>query len=524
MSGTQAIDTKEARPRFMRELPPPVLTPELEAAIPKRIVAGPATLNTLRSAAATALRKTGLPHTGSEDFSFIRVGEFLPHLGPPALAALARLAGGLPSRADIEHQLVSEARESYVVLVDGAYVAELSKPGPDFQVAPLSQAIDALPEDAGENLIKMVSQETDAAAAMAMLFSDPLLIRVAAKRAPASPLLVLHFGTGSAHRSDAFLVYHGAKLSESRILVRHAVMGRAVEQAPEAGSKATGTMQNVHTMALLDEGASLKFIEAGPLQVQSGDGADASSAQASITAKAIQFRKLTARLDRDSRLLAVSAHTGSRLMRNAFSVDLAGEGAESEVNGATVLSDGRQSHNFVNVRHLVPHCVSRQHFKSVAADQSRSSVDGTIVVVPGAQQTNAYQLINNLMLSDEARADSKPRLMIHADDVKCSHGATSGKLDPAQQFYLESRGLPPQQARALLTIAFIAEVLEKSGKPGDGFRDGLDHALLDSLKHRLPSISAAPAPYAAAPAKSAATSAAQADGNAKGKGKGAGNG
>jgi Fe-S cluster assembly protein SufD len=156
------------------------------------------------------------------------------------------------------------------------------------------------------------------------------------------------------------------------------------------------------------------------------------------------------------------------------------------VNGATVLTGARQSHNFLRIRHLVPHCVSRQHFKSVAADQSKSSVDGTIFVAKNAQQTNAYQLINNLMLSDEARADSKPRLMIHADDVKCSHGATSGKLDPAQQFYLESRGLPPAQARALLTVAFIAEVLEKSGKPGDGFRDGLDHALLDILRTRLP--------------------------------------
>ncbi len=169
---------------------------------------------------------------------------------------------------------------------------------------------------------------------------------------------------------------------------------------------------------------------------------------------------------------------------------MAGEGAEAEVTGARVLPGSRQSHNFVRIRHLVPHCVSRQHFKSVAADQGRSSVDGTIIVVPGAQQTNAYQLINNLMLSDEARADSKPRLMIHADDVKCSHGATSGKLDPAQQFYLESRGLPPVRARALLTVAFIAEVLEKTGKPGEGFRDGLDHALLDSLKHRLPAVAA----------------------------------
>lgn len=490
MSGSQAPDihaaTAGAKPRYMRSEPLPQLPFELESAIPKRIVAGPAALNSLRSAAAAALRKAGLPHSGSEDFSFIRTGEFLPHLGPPAANALARLAGGLPSRADIERHLVSEARESFVVLVDGVYVPELSKPGTEYRVGLLAQA-DSLHKDSDEELVGMVSRETDAAAAMAMLFAEPLHVRLAAKAAPASPLLMLHFSSGSVQRSDSFLVYQGAKSSEGRILVRHAVMGRATEQPAEAGSKATGSMRNDHTLALLDESASLKFFEAGPVEALDADGRpETAGAPAAIAAKAIHFGKLTVRLGRNARLSAVSAHTGSRLTRHSFAIDLAGEGAEAEINGAAVLTGSRQSHNFVRIRHLVPHCVSRQKFKSVAADQSRSSVDGTIYVAPGAQQTNAYQIINNLMLSDDARADSKPRLMIHADDVKCSHGATSGKLDPAQQFYLESRGLPPARARALLTIAFIAEVLEKSGKPGEGFRDGLDHALLDSLRHRLP--------------------------------------
>src|SRR5690606_35951487 len=123
----------------------------------------------------------------------------------------------------------------------------------------------------------------------------------------------------------------------------------------------------------------------------------------------MRIAHVAARADRCSRPQGVSAHTGSGSTRNGFSIDLAGEGAEGEVNGAAVLTGNRQSHNFLRIRHLVPLCVSRQHFKSVAADQSRSSVDGTIYVAPGAQQTNAYQLINNLMLSDEARTESKPR-------------------------------------------------------------------------------------------------------------------
>ena len=509
MSEPTALATK---PRFMREEPRPAITPSQEAAIPRWIAEGPAALANFRSAAFSALKRTGLPHTGSEDFSFIRVGEFLPHLGPPAEAASgagptaeaseeaaakarARSEAALPGAEAIERQLVAEAAQSYLVLVDGNYLPGLSKPGSDFRIATLSQTGPVVTAPVREALLRIASEETDAVAALGMIFArDPLVIETAAKTAPEKPLLLLHFHTGSGVRSDAVILYHGGTLSEASLLVRHASLA---DGSTPPGAVATGSMENVHTVVLLDPGASLKFLEAG---ASAGPGASSGAGDSSLI-RDIHFRKLTARLDRGSRLLAVSAHTGSRLTRNSFSVDLAGEGAEAEVNGATVLTGSRQSHNFVRIRHLVPHCVSRQHFKSVAADQTRSSVDGTIYVAEHAQQTNAYQLINNLMLSDEARADSKPQLRIHADDVKCSHGATSGKLDPAQQFYLESRGLPPAQARALMTVAFIAEILEKAGKAGmaasvrpesagadarESFRAILDHALLDTLKQRLP--------------------------------------
>jgi Fe-S cluster assembly protein SufD len=210
----------------------------------------------------------------------------------------------------------------------------------------------------------------------------------------------------------------------------------------------------------------------------------------------MNFHKVTALVERDARFFTLTACTGAKLARNAYAVDLRGQGAEVEIDGATVLAGVRQAHHFVQVRHLVPHGTSRQHFKTVAADRSRASVDGTIIVSEGAQLTNANQLINNLMLSDEARADSKPRLLIHADDVKCTHGATAGKLDPDQQFYLESRGLSAPQARTLLTLAFIAEVLERADRAlgiangpslpaGSGFRAHLDATLLATLKRRL---------------------------------------
>ncbi len=473
------------KPSFMRLEPHPALTPALEAEASRWIADTGATttdLADIRSAAYAALRKIGLPNSGTEDFTFIRVGEFLPPLGPPALARIAEgaasksLARNLPATDLIQSLIFPESKESFVVLVDGRYAPDLSQPGRDFQVTSLGASLrEGSPDRASlaQSLLSAIAEETDAAAALAMLFSaEPVLIECAPKAAPKAPLQILHYRTSASfplmgtvegkpgNRCDAFVIIHAGKLSESQILVRHAGAGAAGE---------AGAMLNTQTLAIVEEAASLRFFESG------------------VDDDSIHFRKLTARLARDSRLLAVSAHTGSRLTRNSFAVDLLGEGAEAEVDGAAVLIGKRQSHNFLRMRHLVPHCSSRQHFKSVAADLSRSSVDGTIIVAVDAQGTNAYQLINNLMLSDDARTDSKPQLMIHADDVKCSHGATTGKLDPAQQFYLESRGLSATQARTLLTVAFIAEILDKVGNTVPGFRSTLEHALLDSLKLRLPS-------------------------------------
>jgi Fe-S cluster assembly protein SufD len=473
------------KPRLMREEITPELPAALETAVQDHLDASPPGLVGVRLSAAAALRRIGLPHSGAEDYSFIRVGDLLPHLSQAEGSAAAQ-PRPLPTAGELENWIYPEAKDNLVVLLDGAFVPQLSRVSEDYFVAPLE---DSAPPDSPlpgmhlrfqglhaifmSRIENMLEEEYDAPAALAALFAaQPLLVRVPAKRVAAAPLQILHLSTGT-HRRDSFVILHAGAQSESRILIRHERFSASQDPAGPAG------MENVHTMAVLEDGASLRFLE---------QGIDSSAA-----GRDMHLRKLSVRLERDARLIAVTAHTGSRLTRASFGIDLAGEGADAELNGASVLSGTRQGHYHVRLRHLVPHGTSRQMFKTVAADQARASVDGTIIVAVDAQQTNAGQRIHNLMLSDEARADSKPRLMIHADDVKCSHGATAGKLDPVQQFYLESRGLPPEQARSLLTVAFIAEALGKAGNPGEPFRAALDHALLDGLRARLPRSGAAPA-------------------------------
>jgi Fe-S cluster assembly protein SufD len=141
-------------------------------------------------------------------------------------------------------------------------------------------------------------------------------------------------------------------------------------------------------------------------------------------------------------------------------VRLSGEGAEANIYGAYVCGDAERVKIAVNVHHDVPHCNSRQLFKGIAGGSSRMDFYGKIVVAQDAQRTEAYQENHNILLSDGAKVDTKPQLEIYADDVKCSHGATIGRLNEEEQFYMRSRGISLEDAKVLQMISFIAPVLE----------------------------------------------------------------
>ncbi len=141
-------------------------------------------------------------------------------------------------------------------------------------------------------------------------------------------------------------------------------------------------------------------------------------------------------------------------------VELAGEGADALLCGAYVCGDSEKVKIAVDVLHKVPLCTSRQMFKGIAGGKSRVDFYGKIVVAPDAQKTEAYQENHNLLLSDDAKVRTRPQLEIYADDVKCSHGATVGKLNEDEQFYMRSRGISLEDARLLQMVSFVSPVLE----------------------------------------------------------------
>lgn len=158
-----------------------------------------------------------------------------------------------------------------------------------------------------------------------------------------------------------------------------------------------------------------------------------------------------------------SVHTfsfGGNITRNNLNFYHQGERVESTLKGITIIGDKQLVDHYTLVRHAEPNCESHQNYKGIFDDNATGVFNGKIYVEKEAQKTDAFQQNNNILLSDKASINAKPQLEIFADDVKCSHGCTIGQLDESAMFYMQSRGIPKKEAKALLMYAFSNEVIE----------------------------------------------------------------
>ena len=146
--------------------------------------------------------------------------------------------------------------------------------------------------------------------------------------------------------------------------------------------------------------------------------------------------------------------------RIPLTIDLTGAHSEVRLSGIYLCSGHDEVTFDITMHHRTGDCCSRQIFNGLAAGEAKCGFFGKIVIAPDAQRTEAFQENHNILLSDSARINTKPRLEIYADDVKCSHGATVGKLNEDEQFYMRSRGIPEEEAKVLQMISFVAPVLE----------------------------------------------------------------
>lgn len=218
----------------------------------------------------------------------------------------------------------------------------------------------------------------------------------------------------------------------------------------------------------IDAGASLTLIEtlqggARALAVIEAEiGADAALHHIRLEPQSgahLGQGHLHARLGDRATLKSFTLSGSARLVRNETVVDIRGDGAIAHVAGALVAGEGTLHDDTVFVTHAGVACESRQVFKRVLRDGAVGVFQGKILVRPGAQKTDGYQISQALLLDESSQSLAKPELEIYADDVKCSHGSTTGAIDETALFYLRSRGVPAAQAEALLVLAFLAEAV-----------------------------------------------------------------
>jgi Fe-S cluster assembly protein SufD len=165
--------------------------------------------------------------------------------------------------------------------------------------------------------------------------------------------------------------------------------------------------------------------------------------------------------DARSNVLVNGITLNNGLTRNNYSINIKGEGAETTLCGLSVQDRNQHVDTYTHLTHAVPRCKSMELFKSVLDEQSTSVFSGRILVKEGADKTEAFQINRNMCLTREARVYSKPQLEIYTDDVKCSHGMTTGQIDEQALFYMQSRGISREEARILLSVAFTSDVLDK---------------------------------------------------------------
>ncbi len=412
---------------------------------------GPAWLRELRKRGLTRFTQVGFPTTRLEEWKATNVSpiaktDFVPadpsKQAGPELPPIARLDLGGPR----------------LVFVDGRFSEGLSSPPTATNgvwVGPLARALESIPERVKPHLTRRDPIACPAFDALNAAFLEDGAVVLVEPGADAGPPIQLVFAsTGANHPTATHPRTVIAAGRESRVSIVETYVG-----ADDGDVYLTNAVSEISA----DDQAHVDHYR---IQAES-PGAFHISSQHS-------------RQTRDSRCSMHNINLGGRLVRHDIVSVLDGEGANCQLNGLSLTSDRQHVDNHTVLDHAKPHGDSRELYKGILQGNSRTVFNGRIVVRQDAQKTDAKQSSRNLLLSKGALAHARPQLEIYANDVKCTHGATIGRLDESAVFYLRSRGLTDREARNLLIGAFAGEVLERIGI--EVLRSHLERAVADRLR------------------------------------------
>ncbi|HEX6966805.1 MAG TPA: Fe-S cluster assembly protein SufD [Gemmatimonadaceae bacterium] len=409
---------------------------------------GPAWLLPARRAAIERFATLGFPTTRVEDWHFTSASPIAEREFRLAEAAF------VATEADIERFSFGHPEWTHLVFVNGRYVPELSlveRLPSGVRVLDLADALRDEPELVSRHLTKIANATDNAFTALNTAFMrHGAIVHVPADVVVPSPIHLLYVSDSAAAGS----------IAHPRTLI---VAGR--------NSKATVIE---HYVSL----GEMEYFTNAVAEVAVEDGATLTHYKVQRESERA-FHVGTVEVDqgRDSHYVSFSFATGAALSRTNIYTVLDGEGCGATLNGLYMVSGRQHVDHQTRIEHAKPSCFSREIYKGILDDTSHGVFNGKVYVQPIAQKTDGKQTNNNLLLSEHARVDTKPQLEIFADDVKCTHGATVGRLDEIALFYMKSRGIGAEHARSLLTYAFAADVLETIEV--DAVREELERVTLE---------------------------------------------
>jgi Fe-S cluster assembly protein SufD len=404
----------------------------------KKSGAAPEIFHNVNSASLEKFKSLGIYHKADELFTYVSVNKIFDFdfggdfFQPPVATGMSAV-----TKADVERETFKGCEGSVIVFANGRFDRDLSSFSAltGIVVAELENAAEEEESGIGDYLEKSAALETDRYAALNGAFlSGGVSIDIPSGIAVEKTIQILYFNTGNSSMPRTYIKLRpGASAS---IVERFA----GVPAGKPAGEGAK-SFCNFVTDVTLDSGSTLNLY--------------------SLQGSGFLLGKYRLTLAGQTTFNGIVAQPGGILSRNNFEAHLEGEGAELNIGGVAVIENEDEAHNLVHVHHEAANCRSDQIFRNILKDASRASVDTTVEVHEGAQLTVSHQLVNNLMLSDKAHIGGKPTLMIKADDVKCQHGVTVGRIDDDQLFYLKTRGINEKEARKLLIGSFANAVIER---------------------------------------------------------------
>lgn len=413
---------------------------------------GPSWLPTLRQQAFERFKTLGFPTTRDEDWHFTSVTP----IAERTFKAVKPTATTL-TLADLKPWLVDEAWHR-LVFVNGrlepalSNFAELSA---EVHVSTLSDALREQPEWVQKHLGALAGFDRAAFTALNTAFmQDGVVVRVPKGEVVDVPLHILNVVDAQANGAAIHprLLVVAEPLSQLVLVESYVGLGKSSYLVNGVAEITVGSGARVDHYKVQRD--NLEAFHVGTVQVTQG---------------------------RDSIYHSFSYAAGAELSRTNIYTKLAGTGSEARLNGLYVLDGNQHADHQTFVEHLAEACASRELYKGILDGASHGVFNGKVYVDPIAQKTDGKQTNKALLLSDKARVDTKPQLEIFADDVKCTHGATIGRLDEIALFYMKSRGIGAENSRALLTYAFAAEVLETIEI--DALRLELERAVFERFTH-----------------------------------------